>query len=463
MTNQIRVTSTRRSIVWFLPSGEIASRTFLFSIITLPSSRRLQPPPLSVVVVVRASDGRMEDECDSDPFDEPLGDAFNVSSGFQTTRDSSAVDGASVGERLPRAGLSSASTCGFTVMSWYTNMWGESLSCDISRSSMKVMFISPNLTRWSLEGLKRRLCRHLLLLVSHLWATHARTMHKCLHQWCLRETLLPLNAEELLWSFIIPKALVTCLKSSSFENWNFLVSAWERPYFLGFVQMNTWSPWKSPLWILNHFVAELSGFGLSWINFELRPRMSHLTYLPERRRMGSMSSKRLLAAMTKTFDPCSENMHDVIFAKVILHTCKASSSVTIWRLTLLKREPGTLLAFVHMLVFLCEHRAVYDTIDRESNSSKKISDGSNRLALSNKSLMHFLWALISSLLPLKPAFSTDLTFSDVHSQHFRAFNVEKVQARLRANGFSDQGFSGALRYFKASILSCQRAYRWTVK
>jgi len=34
----------------------------------------------------------MEDECDDDPFDDPFGDALHVSSGLQTTRDSSAVD-----------------------------------------------------------------------------------------------------------------------------------------------------------------------------------------------------------------------------------------------------------------------------------------------------------------------------------------------------------------------------------
>ena len=39
----------------------------------------------------------MEDDCDDDPFDDPFGDALYVSSGLQTTRDSSAVDGESVG------------------------------------------------------------------------------------------------------------------------------------------------------------------------------------------------------------------------------------------------------------------------------------------------------------------------------------------------------------------------------
>ena len=39
----------------------------------------------------------MEDECDDDPFDDPFGDALHVSSGLQTTRDSSAVDDESVG------------------------------------------------------------------------------------------------------------------------------------------------------------------------------------------------------------------------------------------------------------------------------------------------------------------------------------------------------------------------------
>ena len=39
----------------------------------------------------------MEDDCDDDPFDDPFGDALHVSSGLQTTRDSSAVDDESVG------------------------------------------------------------------------------------------------------------------------------------------------------------------------------------------------------------------------------------------------------------------------------------------------------------------------------------------------------------------------------
>ena len=39
----------------------------------------------------------MEDECDDDPFDDPFGDALHVSSGLQTTRDSSAGDDESVG------------------------------------------------------------------------------------------------------------------------------------------------------------------------------------------------------------------------------------------------------------------------------------------------------------------------------------------------------------------------------
>jgi len=37
----------------------------------------------------------MEDEYDDDPFDDPFGDALHVSTEFQTTRDSSAVDGQS--------------------------------------------------------------------------------------------------------------------------------------------------------------------------------------------------------------------------------------------------------------------------------------------------------------------------------------------------------------------------------
>jgi len=39
----------------------------------------------------------MADDRDDDPFDDPFGDALHVSSGVQTTRDSSAVDGESVG------------------------------------------------------------------------------------------------------------------------------------------------------------------------------------------------------------------------------------------------------------------------------------------------------------------------------------------------------------------------------
>ena len=39
----------------------------------------------------------MEDECDDDPFDDPFGDALHVSSGLQTTPDSSVIDDESVG------------------------------------------------------------------------------------------------------------------------------------------------------------------------------------------------------------------------------------------------------------------------------------------------------------------------------------------------------------------------------
>ena len=39
----------------------------------------------------------MEDECDDDPFEDPFGDALQMSSGLQATRDSSAVDDESVG------------------------------------------------------------------------------------------------------------------------------------------------------------------------------------------------------------------------------------------------------------------------------------------------------------------------------------------------------------------------------
>ena len=61
------------------------------------ASRLLRPLSRSAVVVARAGDGWMEDECDDDPFDDPFGDALHVSSGLQTTPDSSANDDESVG------------------------------------------------------------------------------------------------------------------------------------------------------------------------------------------------------------------------------------------------------------------------------------------------------------------------------------------------------------------------------
>ena len=61
------------------------------------ASRLLRPLSRSAVVVARAGDGWMEDECDNDPFDDPFGDALHVSSGLQTTPDSSANDDESVG------------------------------------------------------------------------------------------------------------------------------------------------------------------------------------------------------------------------------------------------------------------------------------------------------------------------------------------------------------------------------
>ena len=62
--------------------------------VRLASSPRL---PVASVVDVRAGDGRMEEECDDDPFDDPFGDALHVSSGLQETRDSSAVGDETVG------------------------------------------------------------------------------------------------------------------------------------------------------------------------------------------------------------------------------------------------------------------------------------------------------------------------------------------------------------------------------
>ena len=61
------------------------------------ASRLVFSTAVAPVVIARVGDGRMEDECDDDPFDDPFGDALHVSSGLQTTRDSSAIDEESVG------------------------------------------------------------------------------------------------------------------------------------------------------------------------------------------------------------------------------------------------------------------------------------------------------------------------------------------------------------------------------
>ena len=72
---------------------------------TRTRSPRVFSTLVAPVVVARAGDDRMEDECDDDPFDDPFGNALHVSSGLQTTRDSSAVDEDSVGGENAVKGL----------------------------------------------------------------------------------------------------------------------------------------------------------------------------------------------------------------------------------------------------------------------------------------------------------------------------------------------------------------------